>query len=122
MQVKQLIALSALALAGTAVLADDITPEPAPTVSTLTRAEVKAEVQQARARGELRPAGEEDVVVAAPPQRSTLTRAAVKAEVLQARANGELIPAGEQLAVAHPVHRARTADTLAQVRTPAATH
>src|SRR5881409_3378669 len=92
MQVKQLIALSALALAGTAVLADDITPEPAPFVSTRTRAEVKAEVQQARARGELQPAGEEDVVVAAP-QRSTLTRAAVKAEVLQARANGELIPA-----------------------------
>ncbi|TMG98419.1 MAG: DUF4148 domain-containing protein [Betaproteobacteria bacterium] len=121
MQVKQLIALSALALAGTAVLADDITPEPAPFVSTRTRAEVKAEVQQARARGELQPAGEEDVVVAAP-QRSTLTRAAVKAEVLQARANGELIPAGEQLAVAHPVQRARAADTLAQVRTPAATH
>src|SRR5689334_2550104 len=91
MQIKQLIALRALALTGTAVLADDITPEPAPFISTRTRAEVKAEVLQARARGELLAAGEEELV-AATATRSTLTRAAVKAEVLQARANGELIP------------------------------
>ena len=121
MQVKQLIALSALALAGTAVLADDITPEPAPFVSTRTRAELKAEVLQARARGELLAAGEEESG-ATTPVRSTLARATVKAEVLQARANGELIPAGEQLAVAHPVRRGQraVADTLAQAQVPAA--
>ena len=120
MQVKQLIALSALALAGTAVLADDITPEPAPFVSTRTRAELKAEVLQARARGELLAAGEEEFV--ATPVRSTLARATVKAEVLQARTNGELIPAGEQLAAAHPVRRSQhaAADTLAQAQVPAA--
>jgi hypothetical protein len=120
MQVKQLIALSALAVAASAALADDPTPEPKLTVSTLTRAEVKGDVLQARARGELLAAGEEELVAAAP-VRSTLSRAAVKAEVLQARANGELIPAGEALAAAHPGGRApRTADTFAQARVPAA--
>jgi hypothetical protein len=92
MQVKQLIALSALAVAASAALADDPTPEPKLTVSTLTRAEVKGDVLQARARGELLAAGEEELVAAAP-ARSTLSRAAVKAEVLQARASGGPRPA-----------------------------
>ena len=101
MQVKQLIALSALALAGTAALADDITIDNTPFVSTRTRAEVKADVAQARAQGQLLAAGEQNVV--APAATGTaLARATVKAEVLTARANGELIPAGEALAAAHP--------------------
>jgi len=66
--------------------------------SGLTRADVKAQVLQARAQGLLRPAGEavEPFWVAASGQ--TRTRQDVRAEVLQARASGELIPAGEAIA------------------------
>ena len=115
MQVKQLIALSALALAGTAALADDITIDNTPFVSTRTRAELKAEVLQARAQGQLLAAGEENVV-APEAGGTTLARATVKAQVLTARANGELIPAGEALASAHPTHptqRVTKSETLA---------
>jgi hypothetical protein len=119
MQVKQLIALSALALAGTAALADDITIDNTPFVSTRSRAEVKADVQQARAHGELLAAGEGDAATSAERGTSTLARSAVKAEVLQARAGGQLLPAGERLAAENlprRVKRAQPSDTLAQAR------
>jgi len=91
MKVKQFFAFTALALAGSAVFADQ-----APT-APLTRAEVAQSVLAARADGTLIPAGEDaegawySPADAAP---STLTRAQVQAEVRQARADGTLIPAG----------------------------
>ena len=62
--------------------------------ATLTRAEVKSAVLQARAAHQLVPAGEgvsdkPDWIVSAVP------RSTVKSEVLAARASGQLVPAGE---------------------------
>lgn len=55
---KHALVLSALTLAGAAAWADDITmPDPV-SVSTLSRAEVQAEVRQARANGSLLGGGE----------------------------------------------------------------
>jgi hypothetical protein len=53
MNTKSFIALVALSLAGTAALADGITVYPDTFVPTRTRAEVQAEVLQARAAGQL---------------------------------------------------------------------
>lgn len=61
----------------------------------LSRAEVKASVLQARAHGELRPAGEATEPFAIPAARSTLSHRQVRDETLLARAHGELVPAGE---------------------------
>ena len=91
MKVEQLFTLAALALAGTAVLADEAPGAP------LTRAEVAQSVLAARAAGELAPAGP---AYDGPPARVAagtspqLTRSAAKAEVLQARAAGTLPHAG----------------------------
>jgi hypothetical protein len=103
MNAKSLIALASIALAAGSALADDITPDFSnQAVSTKSRAEVKAEVRQAAAAGQLLAAGEEDFGV--PTTRSTtVARAQVKAEVLAARARGELMPAGELLVAEHPV-------------------
>jgi hypothetical protein len=103
MNAKSLIAFASIALAAGSALADDITPDfSQQALSTRSRAEVKAEVRQAAAAGQLLPAGEEDVSV--PTERATsVARAQVKAEVLAARARGELIPAGELTGAEHPV-------------------
>jgi hypothetical protein len=102
MNTKQLLALTAIAVAAGSAFADDITPDhTAQAVSTRSRAEVKAEVRQAAAAGQLLAAGEQDAAV--PTESSTLARAQVKADVLAARARGELMPAGEQLVAEHPV-------------------
>lgn len=91
MNVKQLFALTALALAAGSVLAEGAPGSP------LGRAEVVQSVLAARAAGTLIPAGEGvlpgylDSGVAT----STLTRAEVNADVLQARADGDLIPSGQ---------------------------
>lgn len=53
MNTKQLITLVTLAFAGTAAMADDITIVADHFVAQKTRAEVRAEVLQARAMGEL---------------------------------------------------------------------
>jgi hypothetical protein len=100
MNVKQLIALSAIALASSAAMADggDIgAPNyPAPATSTVTRASVKAGVIAARADGELRVAGDAGDVPYAfeVPTTSTLSRADVKLATLQAAKAGQLAPAG----------------------------
>jgi hypothetical protein len=108
MNVKQIFALSALALATGAVLAQEAPGTP------LTRAEVRQQVLDARANGTLRHAGEagpEEMTpfkaeLAAP---STITRAQENAAVLQARAAGQLAHAGPtapeedmEYAQAHP--------------------
>ncbi|MBA2673318.1 DUF4148 domain-containing protein [Ramlibacter sp.] len=59
-----------------------------------TRADVKAAVIEARADGELMPAGERSFVVAT--GRGTGVRADVKAAVLQAIAHGELLQPGDR--------------------------
>jgi hypothetical protein len=93
MKVNQVLAISALALAAGAALADEAPGAP------LTRAEVVQSVLDARANGTLRHAGETAPEEMTPYKkeieaRSTLTRAQEKATVLQARADGTLIPAG----------------------------
>lgn len=92
MQVKQLFALSALALAASAALADQAAAGP------LTRAEVEQSVLAARAAGTLIPAGEGDYPESTPIDGvpSSRTRAQARAEVLQARAEGTLRHAGEE--------------------------
>ena len=67
---------------------------------TLTRAEAKNAVLQARAAHQLAHAGavapEEEMAYArAHPSTSTLTRDEVRQQVREARANGTLIPAGQ---------------------------
>jgi hypothetical protein len=61
----------------------------------VTRADMKASVLQARARGELIPAGEAVEPFAAPSAHAERTRQDVRDEVLAARAGGTLVPAGE---------------------------
>ena len=60
-----------------------------------TRADVKAQVLQARAAGELRPAGEASEPMAYRFGPSTRSRADVRAEVVMARLQGDLVPAGQ---------------------------
>lgn len=80
MNVKHLIAAAAFAFAGTAAMADDITIVNDNFVAQKTRAEVQAEVLQARAVGEQYAASEADV--AAPVvAKSQLTREQVRAEL-----------------------------------------
>jgi hypothetical protein len=88
MNVKQLLALTTLAIAAGTALAQD---------NSLTRADVRQQVLAARAAGTLIPAGE-GIAPGYPTsgdRASTLSRSQVKAGVLQARASGELQPAGE---------------------------
>jgi len=94
MNAKYLIATSIAALAATSAMAGDVA-EPAAAAAPLTRAQVKAEVIQARKAGELIPAGELYPIPPVSPGDSNVTRAEVRTQVLQARAAGELIPAGE---------------------------
>ena len=105
---KRIIIAACLAAAGSA-FADDITIEPTPFVSTRTRAEVIAEMQQARS--EASPWADTYDQLAA--FRSTLTRAEVVADYLLSRDevqafNGEdsgsmYLMAARSLGVAAPV-------------------
>ena len=74
MNVKKILALSALSLAAGAVLADE---------SALTRAQVADGVIEARAAGTLVPAGERALPTYATATTSTVTREQVKAEASQ---------------------------------------
>ena len=78
MNAKQIIAVVSLALAGSATMADELTVFVDP-VSTLSRAEVRAELDRARAEGTL-PVGGEDAVVIEQPVAATATRQEVRAE------------------------------------------
>ena len=82
------ILAAALAASAGGALAADESASP-------SRAEVKASVLQARASGQLMPAGEASQPFAMPTARSTLSYRQVRDETLQARAHGELVPAGE---------------------------
>ena len=88
MNVKQILGLTALALAAGSALAQD---------GSGTRAEVRQEVLAARAAHTLIPAGEgvTPEYPRASDRASDVSRAQVRQEVLQARAAGQLEPAGE---------------------------
>jgi len=89
MNTKQLIALSMIALSGTAAFAGEIVPVQDRFQATRSRAEVKAEVLQARAAGVINFAGYEgDASVAGGPAavaKSTLTREEVRAQAVRVR-------------------------------------
>jgi Domain of unknown function (DUF4148) len=93
MNVRQIVALTSLALAAGAVIAQDAAG------ATLTREEVRQSVQDARAAGRLAHSGsvapEEEMRYAqAHPSTSTLTRSQQSTNVLQARAAGQLAHTG----------------------------
>ncbi|HEY3635463.1 MAG TPA: hypothetical protein VGK95_10465 [Caldimonas sp.] len=91
MNAKHLLSLSIIA----AALAAGIAVQ----AQAVTRGDTNASVLQARARGELIPAGEAISPFAAPSRRAERTRQDVRDEVLSARASGALVPAGEGLAM-----------------------
>ena len=74
MNVKKILALSALSLAAGAALADE---------SALTRAQVVAGVVEARAAGTLVPAGERALPIYATTTTATVTREQARAEAIQ---------------------------------------
>ena len=82
-----LIAAALVASAGGAVAAGE--------GDTMTRADMKALVLQARANGELQPAGEAANRFTVATSTSTLSRRQVRDDTLVARALGQLIPAGQ---------------------------
>jgi len=82
------ILTAALATLAGGALAADQTGSP-------SRAEVKASVLQARAHGQLTPAGEATQTFMMSTRASTLSHRQVRDETLQARAQGLLVPAGE---------------------------
>jgi hypothetical protein len=92
MKAKQLFTLTALAVAGCAVFADEAPNGPLP------RAAVVQSVLEARAAGTLQPNGQGPTVPGYPQTgapASTLTRTEVGSEVAQARAAGTLQPIGQ---------------------------
>ena len=92
MNTKQFLISSLIVVAGTVATAPARADGGfAPT----TRADVKAQVLQARAAGELRPAGEASEPMAYRFGASTRSRADVRAEVVMARLQGDLVPAGQ---------------------------
>jgi len=82
------ILTAALATSAGGALAADPSASP-------SRADVKASVLQARAQGQLRPAGEAAEPFTPAPAGSTLSYRQVREETLLARAHRELVPAGE---------------------------
>jgi hypothetical protein len=112
MQVKQIFAISALALAASASMA-------AGNDAPLTRAQVEQSVIAARAAGELTPAGEAEYPITPMETKSTLSRSEVKDETLQARAAGELRDAGE--ALDEPYNYQQTPSTVSRADVKAAT-
>ena len=88
MNAKQLLTVSIIA---GALAAAAITTQ----AQTVIRADVNASVLQARARGELVPAGEAIRPFAPGSTGAERRRQDVRNEVLSARADGALVPAGE---------------------------
>ena len=82
MNAKQLITLAAIAFAGTAAMADDITMVNETFASTRSRAEVNAEVLQARTSGVAQFSTERDAqtIPAQPTAAPALTREQVRAD------------------------------------------
>jgi hypothetical protein len=88
------VALALVASAGQALAGDD--------AGAATRASVKASVLEARANGQLRPAGEATEPFAATSAGASRSARDVREETLLARAQGALVPAGEGSPVVAP--------------------
>jgi hypothetical protein len=104
MKTSTLIAAVSLAFAGAAFAQEATYQLPQPAVSQKTRAEVIAELQQARANGQLTVTEAQRQAYA--PFVSTRTRADVRAETLAALASGEVRalsaePSGFDLSFGH---------------------
>lgn len=84
MNAKQLIALSVFAFAGSAAMAGEISVDNSVFVATKSRAQVRAEVVDARAAGTTQFVTEANVGIT-PVLKSTLTRAEVRAEAVRTR-------------------------------------
>ena len=91
MSPKQTLCLSVIAVALAAVAGNALAAGPA----GLSRAEVKASVLEARANGQLRPAGEAVEPFALRGGTPIASYRQVRDETLMARAQGRLVPAGE---------------------------
>jgi hypothetical protein len=83
---KSALVLAAALVAGSSFAAD---------TGAVTREQVRAEFNQARANGTLPANGEGQTAIAPKVAPSTLTRQAVQAEYFAARAAGTLAPTGE---------------------------
>jgi len=92
MSPNRALSLSVLAAALAATASGAFAADPSGSPS---RAEVNASVLQARALGQLRPAGEAAEPLLSATGGSTLSHRQVREETLLARAQGELVPAGE---------------------------
>jgi hypothetical protein len=116
MNIKNIVAavssLVLLSVAG-AAMAEQPYPDDVKFVSTKTRAEVIAELQQARANGEI--INGDAYPGNAAPFKSTLTRAQVRAELAQARARGELALNNYNGATVQPVVSNASGKTRAEV-------
>jgi len=88
MSTKRTFSLSILAAALVVSASGALAAHPS---ASPTRAEVKASVLQARAHGQLMPAGEASQPIPTAAGTSTLTSRQVRDETLQARAHGELV-------------------------------
>jgi hypothetical protein len=97
MNAKQIFRFSIVAVALAAAA-----PYAAAQGASPTRADVKASVLEARARGALIPAGEATHPVNAATFVAQRTRADARREVLQARADGDLVPAGQGMSFDAP--------------------
>lgn len=96
MNTKLSVVTAVMVFSAAAAVSEPVAAQSAePATPGLTRAEVNAQVLQARANGELQPAGEGFLQFARSTGAPPPTRAAIRDEVLQARAQGDLIPAGE---------------------------
>src|SRR5262249_10600537 len=93
MNAKHILFSSVIALAAAGAMADDITVDNTPSISTATRAQVEAEVLKARQSGDLLGAGEAGQRVRAPVLSAS--RSDVASQFRVARANGDLLAAGE---------------------------
>ena len=91
MNPKHTLLLSLIAAALAATASSALAAEPAGP----SRAEVKAAVLEARAHGQLRPAGEATQPFATTGGTPTASYRQVREETLMARAHGQLVPAGE---------------------------
>lgn len=92
MSLKHTFYLSIVLVALAATAGNALAGEPGAGPS---RAEVKAAVLEARANGQLRPAGEATEPFSVPSGTAIASYRQVRAETLMARANGQLVPAGE---------------------------
>ena len=95
MNAKTLFAATFIALAGSAAMAQEITVDTTPIVSTMTRAQVQAEVGRARTNGHFEDHGIYYARSDFAPTGSSKSRSDVKQEVAQARAAGKLDNSGE---------------------------